>query len=134
MAIAFGNPHAIQRLAAVLDWLDGVLDAQEVQRARLRQLEKLWERGAFVLVHKSELPKNGRIFHDAWVDKCKEGVYKSRFCCSGLKKKYSQQEEEQLRVFVPTPTLESRALFEVSALRHGHAMRTFDIVAAFLIG
>ena len=28
---------------------------------RLRQLEKLWERGAFVPVHKSELPKNGKV-------------------------------------------------------------------------
>lgn len=39
-----------------------------------------------------------------------------------------------MNVFVPTPTPESHALLEVSALRHGHAMRTFDIVAAFLIG
>ena len=39
-----------------------------------------------------------------------------------------------MRVFVATPTPESHALLEVSALRSGHAMRTFDIVAAFLIG
>ena len=39
-----------------------------------------------------------------------------------------------MNVFVPTPTPESHALLEASALRHGHAMRTFDIVVAFLIG
>ena len=129
-----GNPHGIQRLAAVLDWLDGVLDAEQVQKARLAQLDKLWQRHAFVPVHKSEVPKTSKVFHYTWVDKQRDGVHKSRFTCADIKRKYTSAEEAEMRVFVPTPTPESHALLEVSALKHGHAMRTFDIVAAFLIG
>ena len=68
------------------------------------------------------------------MDKQRDGIYKSRFTCADIKRKYSPEEEAKMRVFVPTPTPESHALLEVSALRSGHAMRTLDIVAAFLIG
>ena len=124
-----GNPHAIQRLAAVMGWLDGVLDTQEVQKARLAQLEKLWKKNAFVPVHKTDVPKGSKIFHFKWVDKQRDGVYKSRFTCADVKRKYSSEEEQDMNVFVPTPTPESHALLEVSAMRHGYAMRTFDIVS-----
>ena len=89
---------------------------------------------AFVPVHKSEVPKTSKVFHYTWVDKQRDGVHKSRFTCADIKRKYTSAEEAEMRVFVPTPTPESHALLEVSALKHGHAMRTFDIVAAFLIG
>lgn len=58
-----GNPHAIQRLAAVMEWLDGVLDAQEVQKSRLAQLQKLWKKDAFIPIHKSSVPKGSKVFH-----------------------------------------------------------------------
>ena len=106
----------------------------QVAEARLAQLRKLWQRSAFEPVHKRDVPPGSKIFHFKWVDKCKEGVYKSRFTCADVKRNYSEAEEEQLRVFVPTPTPESHSLLEVSALFHSHATRTFDIVAAFLIG
>ena len=128
------NPFAQQRLATVCDWLDGVLDPEQVRQAREAQLAKLWSRNAFSPVRKHEIPAGSQIFHYKWVDKAKEGNYKSRFTCADIKRKYSEAEEQDLRVFVPTPTPESHAVLEVSALLKGHAMRTFDIVAAFLIG
>ena len=39
-----------------------------------------------------------------------------------------------LKVFVPTSTSEAHSAPSGRALQHGHAMRTFDIVAEFLIG
>ena len=92
-----------------MGWLDGVLDTQEVQKTRFTQLEKLWKKNAFVPV--------------------RDGVYKSRFTCADVKRKYRSEEEQDMNVFVPTPTPESHALLEVSAMRHGYAMRTFDIVS-----
>ena len=44
------------------------------------------------------------------------------------------EQEQDLRVFVPTPMPEAHALLEITALQKGCAMRTFDIVAVFLIG
>ena len=128
------NPFAQQRLASVCEWLDGVLDPAEVGKAREAQLRKLWGRGAFHPVHRSDVPKGSQVFHHKWVDKAKEGVYKSRFTCAAVKRAYSEEVEQDLRVFVPTPTPEAHALLEVNALAKNHSMRTFDIVAAFLIG
>ena len=62
-----------------------------------------------------------------------EGVAKSRFTCADVKRAYTAEQEQDLRVFVPTPTPEAHALLEITALQKG-CMRTFDIVAAFLIG
>ena len=59
---------------------------------------------------------------------------KSRFTCADVKRAYTAEQEQDLRVFVPTPTPEAHALLEITALQKGCAMRTFDIVAAFLIG
>ena len=126
------NPFARQRLASVCEWLDGLLDPSEVRKARLTQLRKLWDRKAFVPTHRSHA--KGKMFHFKWVDKAKDGVHKSRLTSADVKRSYTETDKQDLRVFVPTPTPESHALLEVSALRNGYATRSFDIVAAFLIG
>ena len=72
--------------------------------------------------------------HYKWVDKVKDGVCKSRFTCADTRRSYTPEMEQDMRVFVPTPTPEAHALLEITALQRGCAMRTFDIVAAFLIG
>lgn len=128
------NPFSIQRLASVTEYLDNLLDPELVQEARLAQLRKLWDRGAFEPVHKSQVPKGSQVFHYTWVDKARAGVHKSRFTCADVKKKYTPEMEQDMRTFVPTPCPESHALLEITALKKDHAMRTFDIVAAFLIG
>ena len=92
----------------------------------MAQLRKLGQLETFTPMSK--------IFHYTWVDKAKGGVYKSRFTCADVKRGYTVEEEQDLKVFVPTPTPEAHSLLEVRALQHGHATRTFDIVAAFLIG
>ncbi|CAE7501560.1 PARP6, partial [Symbiodinium sp. KB8] len=89
---------------------------------------------AFTPVHKRDKPTAAQTFHYKWVDKVKEGVAKSRFTCADVKRAYTAEQEQDLRVFVPTPTPEAHALLEITALQKGCAMRTFDIVAAFLIG
>ena len=89
---------------------------------------------AFTPVHKKDKPAAAQTFHYKWVDKVKEGVAKSRFTCADVKRAYTAEQEQDLRVFVPTPTPEAHALLEITALQQGCAMRTFDIVAAFLIG
>ncbi|CAL1127989.1 unnamed protein product [Cladocopium goreaui] len=100
------NPMALQRIANVTDFVDQLLDPEEVTKARKVQLQKLWERGA----------------------------YKSRFTCADVKARYTAAEEEGLDVFVPTPTPEAHNLLEVYALTKGYYARSLDIVAAFLIG
>ena len=128
------NPTAIQRVSNVTDFVDQLLDPQEVEKARKQQLAKLWARGAFTPVHKSEIPFGSQIFSHKWVDKCSKGVHKSRFTCADVKARYSAEEEEGLDVFVPTPTPESHNLLEVYALQNEFYTRSLDIVAAFLIG
>ena len=59
---------------------------------------------------------------------------KSRFTCADVKRAYTAEQEQDLRVFVPMPTPEAHALLEITAVQNGCAMRTFDVVAAFLIG
>ena len=61
-------------------------------------------------------------------------MYKSRFTCADLEAKYTAADEEEMNVFVPTPSLESHALLEIYALANGFHTRSLDIVAAFLIG
>ena len=128
------NPTAIQRVSNVTDFVDQLLDPLEVEKARKQQLAKLWARGAFTPVHKSEIPFGSQIFSHKWVDKCSKGVHKSRFTCADVKARYSAEEEEGLDVFVPTPTPESHNLLEVYALQNEFYTRSLDIVAAFLIG
>ena len=118
----------------MIGWLHGALDAQEVEKTRVAQLEKLWQKGVFLPVRTTEVPKGSKVFHDKRVDKQRDGVYKSRFICADVKRKYNPEDEENMKAFVPTPTPESHAFLEISALKHGHATRAFDVVAAFLIG
>ncbi|CAJ1362823.1 unnamed protein product, partial [Effrenium voratum] len=87
-----------------------------------------------MLVPPSRSHAKGKMFHFKWVDKAKDGVHKSRLTSADVKRSYTETDKQDLRVFVPTPTPESHALLEVSALRNGYATRSFDIVAAFLIG
>ena len=128
------NPMALQRIANVTDFVDQLLDPDEVTKARKVQLQKLWERGAFTLVHRQEIPKGSQIFAHKWVDKCSKGAYKLRFTCADVKARYTASEEEGLDVFVPTPTPGAHNLLEVRALTKGYYAWSQDIVAAFLIG
>ena len=114
------NPMALQRIANVTDFVDQLLDPEEVTKARKVQLQKLWERGAFTPVHRQEIPKGSQIFSHKWVDKCSKGAYKSRFTCADVKARYTASEEEGLDVFVPTPTPEAHNLLEVNALTKGY--------------
>ncbi|CAE7937581.1 unnamed protein product, partial [Symbiodinium sp. KB8] len=123
-----------RRLASVMELLDSAPDPAQIQQASLDQLRKLWRLKAFTPVHKKDKPTAAQTFHYKWVDKVKEGVAKSRFTCADVKRAYTAEQEQDLRVFVPTPTPEAHALLEITALQKGCAMRTFDIVAAFLIG
>ena len=128
------NPMALQRIGNVTDFVDQLLDPEEVTKARKVQLQKLWDRGAFTPVHRTEIPKGAQVFSHKWVDKCSKGAYKSRFTCADVKARYSAAEEEGLDVFVPTPTPEAHNVLEVYALMNDFFTRSLDIVAAFLIG
>ncbi|CAE7722011.1 unnamed protein product [Symbiodinium sp. CCMP2592] len=119
----------------VTDLLDRMLDPKQVEQARKEQLRKLWDRGAFTPVLRSEVPRGAQLFRAKWVDKCDKGRYKSRCTCADVKARYSPEQEAGLDVFVPTPTPESHSLLEVAALHNeGWVTRSLDIVAAFLIG
>ncbi|CAE7521947.1 RE1 [Symbiodinium sp. CCMP2592] len=110
-----GDPAVYQqRLASVMELLDSCPDPAAVQEARLAQLQKLWRLGAFTPVHKWQKPAEAQVFHYKWVDKVKEGTVKSRFTCADI--------------------ISAHALLEITALQKGCATRSFDIVAAFLIG
>ncbi|CAE7197770.1 unnamed protein product [Symbiodinium sp. CCMP2592] len=119
----------------VTDLLDRMLDPKEVEQACKEQLRKLWDRGAFTPVLRSEVPRGAQLFRAKWADKCDKGRYKSRCTCADVKARYSPEQEAGLDVFVPTPTPESHSLLEVAALHNeGWVTRSLDIVAAFLIG
>ena len=94
----------------------------------------LWERGALTPIHRKDIPQGSQLFGHKWVDKCSRGTYKSRFTCADIKARYTQEQEAELDVFVPTPTPESHNVFEVYALMNKFYRRNLDIVAAFLIG
>ena len=128
------NPTALQPVSSVTDYVDQLLDPQEVAEARKAQLRKLWERNAFFPVSKDQIPRGSQVFHHKWVDKCSKGTYKSRFTCADRKARYSAEQEADLDVFVPTPIPESHSLLEVCALQKNWCTRSLDIVAAFLIG
>ena len=72
------NPTALQRVSNVTDYVDQLLDPQEVAEARKAQLRKLWERNAFFPVRKDQIPRGSQVFHHKWVDKCSKGTYTSR--------------------------------------------------------
>ena len=127
------NPTAIQTISNVADYVDQILDPDKVH-PRKAQLKKLWERQALTPIHKGDVPKDPQVCGHKWVDKNSKGVYKSRFTCAEIKARYTPERESDLDVFVPTPTPESHAILEVSALVNGYYTRSLDIVAAFLIG
>ena len=128
------NPFALHRISNVADYVDQLLDPVEVNKARKMQLKKLWDRHAFTPVLPEEVPKGAQVFGHKWVDKSSRGVHKSRFTCADVKARYTSAQENELDVFVPTPTPESHALLEIYALQQGYFTRSMDIVAAFLIG
>ncbi|CAE7509096.1 unnamed protein product [Symbiodinium sp. CCMP2592] len=125
-----------QHIAALADPpLTNHQGERDVEQARKEQLRKLWDRGAFTPVLRSEVPRGAQLFRAKWVDKCDKGRYKSRCTCADAKARYSPEQEAGLDVFVPTPTPESHSLLEVAALHNeGWVTRSLDIVAAFLIG
>ena len=51
----------------MMDFVDKLLDLEEVTKARKVQLQKLWERGAFTPVHRQEIPKGSQIFSHKWL-------------------------------------------------------------------
>ncbi|CAE7833776.1 unnamed protein product [Symbiodinium sp. CCMP2592] len=57
----------------VTDLLDRMLDPKQVEQARKEQLRKLWDRGAFTPVLRSEVPRGAQLFRAKWVDKCDKG-------------------------------------------------------------
>ena len=124
----------LQRVSNVTDYIDQLLDPTQVEQARKAQLRKLWDKKAFTPILKEQVPKGSQVFNGKWVDKCSKGIYKSRFTCADVKASDSPEQEQDMSVFVPTPTPEAHSLLEVAALRKGYSMRTLDIVAAFLIG
>ena len=117
----------------VTDLLDRMLDPKQVEQARKEQLKKLWDRGAFTPVLRSEVPRGAQLFRAKWVDKCDRGRYKSRCTCADVKARYSPEQEAVMDVFVPTPTPESHSLLD-ALHNEGWVTRSLDIVAAFLIG
>ena len=85
-----------------MELLDSAPDPAQIQQARLDQLRKLWRLKAFTPVHKKDKPATAQTFHYKWVDKVKEGVAKSRFTCADVKRAYTAEQEQDLRVFVPS--------------------------------
>ena len=121
------NLTAIQRISNVTDFVDQLLDPQEVEKTPSCGQEALSRQSTkrkFRLVLKCFLT-NGST-------SVPKGTHKSRFTCADVKARYSA--EEGLDVFVPTPTPESHNLLEVYALQNCFYTRSLDIVAAFLIG
>ena len=55
-----GNPFAEQRLATVMDYLNGVLDPRLVKEARVAQLRKLGKLEAFTPMLDEASPKGQR--------------------------------------------------------------------------
>ena len=51
----------------MMDFVDKLLDLEEVTKARKVQLQKFWERGAFTPVHRQEIPKGSQIFSHKWL-------------------------------------------------------------------
>ena len=111
-----------QRLASVMELLDSASDPAQIQQARLDQLRKLWRLKAFTPVHKKDKPTAAQTFHYKWVDKVKEGVAKSRFTCADVKRAYTAEQEQDLRVFVPDADAGSPRV----ARDHGPAERLRD--------
>ena len=59
------------------------------------------QRPASCLVDKGQHRHKHRLFN--WLDKAKDGVRKSRLTCADVKRSYTETDEQDLPVFVPTP-------------------------------
>ena len=112
-----------QKVSSVLDLLDTQLDPREVEKARNAQMATLVEKGFAIPRLNSNMPRKSKLFNYKWVDEIKRGVYRSRFTCADVKKKYSKQElEEETNTFAPTPYEESHILLELKCLKNGWHM------------
>ena len=81
------------------------------------------------------MPRKAKLFNFKWVDEIKRGVYRSRFTCADIKKKYSKEElAEETNTFAPTPYEESHILLELKCLRNGWHSRSGDVRCAYLLG
>ena len=67
------------------------------------------------------------MFNGKWVDKC---ICKRRFTCADVKARHSPEQEQDMNVFVPTPTPDAHSLLEVARV----AACELETVAAFLFG
>ena len=124
-----------QKIASVLDLLDTQLDPREVEKARDVQMATLVEKGFAIPRLKANMPRKAKLFNYKWVDEVKRGVYRSRFTCADIKKKYSKQElEEETNTFAPTPYEESHILLELKCLQNGWHTRSGDVRCAYLLG
>ena len=69
------NPMALQRIANVMDFVDQLLDPEEVAKARKVQLQKLWELEEHSPVQRQEmLSQVHKSSPHKWVDKCSKGA------------------------------------------------------------
>ena len=124
-----------QKICSVLDLLDTQLDPREVEKARDVQMATLVEKHFAVPKLKSEIPRKSKLFNFKWVDEIKRGVYRSRFTCADIKKKYSKEElAEETNTFAPTPYEESHVLLELKCLAKGWHTRSGDVRCAYLLG
>ncbi|CAE7691018.1 unnamed protein product [Symbiodinium sp. CCMP2456] len=84
---------------------------------------------------KADMPRKAKLFNFKWVDEIKRGVYRSRFTCADIKKKYSKEElAEETNTFAPTPYEESHILLELKCLVNGWHSRSGDVRRAYLFG
>ena len=124
-----------QQMSSVVDFLDTQLDPKEVAKARDEQMRTLIEKDFAVPYLRTQVPKGSKIFGHKWVDEKKRGVYRSRFTCADIKRRYSKEELlAEVNTFCPTPYEESHTLLEIKALKNGWPLRSGDIRCAFLLG
>ena len=76
----------------MLDLLDTRLDPREVEKAMDIQMATLIEKDFAKPRLKADMPRKAKLFNFKWVDEIKRGVYRSRFTCADIKRKYSKEE------------------------------------------
>jgi hypothetical protein len=85
------------------------------QRAREAELKGLQDRGTFIIVHRSAVPRGTRIYRTRFVDKKKEdGTLKSRLCVQAYK-------DNQHGLFIAAPTMQRSSMtlfFAICAMMH----------------
>ena len=97
--------------------------------------QHLWKKGFAIPRLKANMPRKAKLFNYKCVDEVKRGVYRSRFTCAYIKKKYSKQElEGETNTFAPTPYEESHILLELKCLQNGWHTRSGDVRCAYLLG